>query len=163
MQANTLLSASPSQASYSLAPYTEFWHEDEQPVTLNDLLSQPRRFEEAQQAEDLNFGYTPHDVWLRTQIHNDSPEAQRWIVQFEYPFLDYVTLYTLRLQGSDVQQSGSAVPVEQRALAHRQAAFPLELAPMKPSRCMPMWLPGQQDAQLSPNSPRGFLRPKRSS
>ncbi|RBI68813.1 GGDEF domain-containing protein [Vreelandella sulfidaeris] len=129
VQANTLLSASPSQASYSLAPYTEFWHEDEQPVTLNDLLSQPRRFEQAQQAEDLNFGYTPHDVWLRTQVHNDSPEAQRWIVQFEYPFLDYVTLYTLRLQDSDVQQSGSAVPVDQRTLAHRQAAFPLELAP----------------------------------
>ena len=129
VQANTLLAASPNQASYSLAPYTEFWHADEQPVTLNDLISQPRRFEQAQLAEDLNFGYTPHDVWLRTQVHNDSTEAQRWIVQFEYPFLDYVTLFTLRLQGSDVQQSGSAVPVEQRALAHRQAVFPLELAP----------------------------------
>ncbi|CAM0555605.1 hypothetical protein EHLJMEHL_00763 [Vreelandella titanicae] len=127
-QANTLLSASPSQASYSLAPYNEFWHADEQSVTLNDLLGQPRTFTPTHQAQDLNFGYTRGDVWLRTQVRNDSSEPQRWIVEFEYPFLDYVTLYTLRQQLRDVQQSGSAVPVEQRALAHRQAVFPLELA-----------------------------------
>ena len=127
-QANTLLSASPSQASYSLAPYNEFWHADEQSVTLNDLLAQSRTFTPTHQAQDLNFGYTRGDVWLRTQVRNDSSEPQRWIVEFEYPFLDYVTLYTLRQQLRDVQQSGSAVPVEQRALAHRQAVFPLELA-----------------------------------
>ncbi|MFS8150555.1 diguanylate cyclase [Vreelandella titanicae] len=127
-QANTLLSASPSQASYPLAPYNEFWHADEQSVTLNDLLAQPRTFTPTHQAQDLNFGYTRGDVWLRTQVRNDSSEPQRWMVEFEYPFLDYVTLYTLRQQSSDVQQSGSAVPVEQRALAHRQAAFPLEMA-----------------------------------
>ncbi|MEL7610937.1 diguanylate cyclase [Vreelandella titanicae] len=127
-QANTLLSASPSQASYSLAPYNEFWHADEQSVTLNDLLAQSRTFTPTHQAQDLNFGYTRGDVWLRTQVRNDSSEPQRWMVEFEYPFLDYVTLYTLRQQLRDVQQSGSAVPVEQRALAHRQAVFPLELA-----------------------------------
>lgn len=127
-QANTLLSASPSQASYSLAPYNEFWHADEQSVTINDLLAQPRTFTPTHQDQDLNFGYTRGDVWLRTQVRNDSSESQRWVVEFEYPFLDYVTLYTLRQQLRDVQQSGSAVPVEQRALAHRQAVFPLELA-----------------------------------
>ncbi|MCE7516990.1 MAG: sensor domain-containing diguanylate cyclase [Halomonas sp.] len=127
-QANTLLSASPSQASYSLAPYNEFWHADEQSVTLNDLLAQSRTFTPTHQAQDLNFGYTRGDVWLRTQVRNDSSEPQRWMVEFEYPFLDYVTLYTLRQQLRSVQRSGSAVPVEQRALAHRQAVFPLELA-----------------------------------
>ncbi|WGI26255.1 sensor domain-containing diguanylate cyclase [Halomonas alkaliantarctica] len=127
-QANTLLSASPSQASYSFAPYSEFWLADEQSLTINDLLNQQDKFQQTHQAEDLNFGYTRGDVWLRTKVSNDSQEPQRWMVAFEYPFLDYVTLYTLRQQRLDVQQSGSAVPVEQRALAHRQAVFPLELA-----------------------------------
>lgn len=127
-QANTALSTSPNQASYSLAPYSAFWHADESSVTINDLLSQPRSFTPTHQPQDLNFGYTRGDVWLRTQVSNDSPEPQRWIVEFEYPFLDYVTLYTLRQQLLDMQQSGSAVPVEQRALGHRQAVFPLELA-----------------------------------
>jgi diguanylate cyclase (GGDEF)-like protein len=126
-QANTL-SVSPNQASYSLAPYSAFWHADEKPLTLRQLLSQSPVFQQANQAADLNFGYTKRTVWLRTHVHNNSPHAQRWIVQFEFPFLDHVTLYTLRQQSSDMQRSGSAVPVEQRALAHRQAVFPLELA-----------------------------------
>ncbi|MBR9903093.1 MAG: GGDEF domain-containing protein [Gammaproteobacteria bacterium] len=132
-QANTLLSASPSQASYSLAPYNEFWHADEPSLSINDLLAKPRTFKPTHQAKDLNFGYTRGDVWLRTQVRNDSPDPQSWVVEFEYPFLDYVTLYTFRqqrseVQLSEVQLSGSAVPVEQRALAHRQAVFPLQLA-----------------------------------
>ncbi|WP_286902341.1 sensor domain-containing diguanylate cyclase [Vreelandella sedimenti] len=127
-QASSPLSTSPDQASHSLAPYSGFWHADEPSLTINDILAQSITFTPTHHAEDLNFGYTRGDVWLRTQVHNDSPQPQRWMVEFEYPFLDYVTLYTLRQQLSSVQRSGSAVPVEQRALAHRQAVFPLELA-----------------------------------
>lgn len=126
-QASIPLSASPSQASYSLAPYNEYWHADTPSLTINDLLAQPRPFQPTQDAQDLNFGYTRGEVWLRAQVRNDSPSPQRWIVEFEYPFLDYVTLHILRQQGNDVLRSGSAVPVEQRALSHRQAVFPLEL------------------------------------
>lgn len=125
---NTPLSASPSQASYPLGPHSSYWHAAEEPIAFRDMLSHPPDFQPAHKAQDLNFGYTQGDVWLRTLVHNDSQAAQRWVVQFEYPFLDYVTLYTLRQQVSDVQHSGSAVHIEQRALPHRQAVFPLELA-----------------------------------
>jgi diguanylate cyclase (GGDEF)-like protein len=127
-QATTTLYASPNQSSYSLAPYSEFWHAEDNALTLGELLSRAPAFEPTHNATDLNFGYTQDDVWLRTQIHNNSAQAQRWIVQFEYPFLDHVNLYTLRQHAINVQQSGSAVPVDLRALAHRQAIFPLELA-----------------------------------
>lgn len=127
-QANTILLASPNQESYPLASNSVFWHASEQNVTLNELLVQPPVFEPSSHAEDLNLGYTQHDVWLRTQVRNDSSEAQRWMVQFEYPFLDHVTLYTLRQTSIEAQQSGSALPVDQRALAHRQAVFPIEMA-----------------------------------
>ncbi|MEL7965023.1 diguanylate cyclase [Vreelandella neptunia] len=120
--------ASPNQESYPLASNSVFWHASGQNVTLNELLVQPPVFEPSSHAEDLNLGYTQHDVWLRTQVRNDSSEAQRWMVQFEYPFLDHVTLYTLRQTSIEAQQSGSALPVDQRALAHRQAVFPIEMA-----------------------------------
>ena len=127
-QANTILLASPNQESYPLASNSVFWHASGQNVTLNELLVQPPVFEPSSHAEDLNLGYTQHDVWLRTQVRNDSSEAQRWMVQFEYPFLDHVTLYTLRQTSIEAQQSGSALTVDQRALAHRQAVFPIEMA-----------------------------------
>ena len=128
VQANTLLSVSPNQASYSLAPYSEFWHANDEAISLEHLLSDPPEFEQSYRSEDLNFGYTQGDIWLKTELRNSSPEIQRWLVQFEYPFLDYVTLHTLRQQGIITQRSGGAVPVEQRVLAHRQVVFPLELA-----------------------------------
>jgi diguanylate cyclase (GGDEF)-like protein len=127
-QANAFLSLSPHQASYSLSANSEYWHATNKAITLEKLLADPPEFEQAHHAEDLNFGYTQSDVWLKTELHNGASAPQRWLVQFEYPFLDYVTLYTLRQQGIVAQRSGSAVPVEQRALAHRQAVFPLELA-----------------------------------
>lgn len=128
-QASMPLTASPNQSSYSLVPYSEFWCADDPPQTLHQMLSEPRDFEPSRHSDNLNFGYTQQDVWLRTQVHNDSPGPQRWIIQFEYPFLDNVTLYTLREQFTGVQRSGSAVPVGQRVLAHRQAVFPLSLDP----------------------------------
>ncbi|EHK62345.1 diguanylate cyclase [Halomonas sp. GFAJ-1] len=105
---------------------TSYWH-DTQGLSLPALLALNPAFEEVQTKRDLNFGYTQSDIWLRTQLHNDSDEAASWLVQFEYPFLDHVTLYTLRGQLSEAQHSGSALPVSTRALEHRQAVFPLTL------------------------------------
>ena len=125
--ADTLQLSPPFQAHYALGPTTSYWH-DAQELSLPALLALNPTFENAQHNRALNFGYTQRDTWLRTYIHNDSAEATSWMVRFEYPFLDHVTLYTLRGQHSEAQQSGSALPVPMRALAHRQAVFPLTLA-----------------------------------
>lgn len=95
---------------------------------LRDVLAQAPKFQPVESASELHFGYTQSNTWLATRLHNASPRPATWMVKFEYPFLDHVTLYTLREQFSDVQRSGSAVPIAERALAHRQAVFPLSLA-----------------------------------
>lgn len=125
--ADTLRLSPPFQAHYALGTTTSYWH-DAQELSLPALLALNPTFEDAQHNRALNFGYTQRDTWLRTHIRNESAEATSWMVRFEYPFLDHVTLYTLRGQHSEVQQSGSALPVFMRELAHRQAVFPLTLA-----------------------------------
>ncbi|UXZ53372.1 diguanylate cyclase [Halomonas sp. 7T] len=125
--ADTLQLSPPFQAHYALGPTTSYWH-DAQGLRLPALLALDPTFENSEHNRALNFGYTQRDTWLRTHIHNDSAEATSWMVRFEYPFLDHVMLYTLRGQHSEAQQSGSALPVPMRALAHRQAVFPLTLA-----------------------------------
>ncbi|KPQ28661.1 diguanylate cyclase (GGDEF) domain-containing protein [Halomonas sp. HL-93] len=122
------LSTSHDQSRYSLTSHTQLWHSDES-LTLNELLERDPPFTRATHKSDLNFGYTPNDIWLRTQIENPTAHSQHWIVEFEYPFLDRVTLNVLREHFSESMISGSAVPREQRALAHRQPVFPLNLAP----------------------------------
>ncbi|WP_244511348.1 diguanylate cyclase [Vreelandella arcis] len=123
-----MLSTSSEQSGYSLTRHTQFWHSDE-PLTLDELREREPPFTQAHHKSDLNFGYTPNEVWLRTQIKNPTVQSQDWIVEFEYPFLDRVTLHVLREHFSEQKISGSAVPKEDRELAHRQAVFPLTLAP----------------------------------
>lgn len=122
------LTTSVDQSRYSLTDHTQFWQSDA-PLTLDELLERDPSFTQAQHKSDLNFGYTPDEVWLRTQVENPTAHTQRWIVEFEYPFLDRVTLHVMREHYNEQKISGSAVPIEQRELAHRQAVFPLNLAP----------------------------------
>ncbi|MGO2006969.1 diguanylate cyclase [Vreelandella alkaliphila] len=120
------LAASPEQARYDLNEVSGYWSTLES-LNLRDVLALSPAFKPVHHASDLHFGYTQSDVWLTTQIHNASPLPATWMVKFEYPFLDHVTLYTLREHASDVQYSGIAVPVDERSIAHRQAVFPLML------------------------------------
>ncbi|SDL96583.1 diguanylate cyclase (GGDEF) domain-containing protein [Franzmannia pantelleriensis] len=123
------LALSSEQERYSLDPYTAYVADPHRTLTLEALLSDPIVFTPAQQRSDLHLGYTPAPMWLRAELRNASDLPQQWIVQFEYPFLDYVRLHVVRDQDTQVLESGSAVPVSQRALPHRQAVFPLPLAP----------------------------------
>ena len=120
------LVASPEQARYDLNEVSGYWSTLES-LNLRDVLALSPSFKPVHHASDLHFGYTQSDVWLTTQIHNASPLPATWMVKFEYPFLDHVTLYTLREHASNVQYSGIAVPVDERSIAHRQAVFPLML------------------------------------
>lgn len=126
--ASTLWLTPPVQERYVLSDITSYWH-DMQGLSLPEVLVLNPPFTEAKNSRDLNFGYTQSDIWLRTHLRNETAAASSWVIKFEYPFLDYVTLYTLWEESSTAQLSGSAVPVAARALAHRQAVFPLTLAP----------------------------------
>ncbi|WP_083001551.1 diguanylate cyclase [Halomonas sp. GT] len=125
--AATTIAVSSEQAHYDLNEVSGYWHTSES-LNLSDILALSPSFKPAHHASDLHFGYTQSDVWLKTQIYNASPFPTTWMVKFEYPFLDHVTLYTLREHASEVQHSGSAVPIDERSIAHRQAVFPLMLA-----------------------------------
>ncbi|RUR33316.1 GGDEF domain-containing protein [Vreelandella andesensis] len=125
--AATTIAVSSEQPRYDLNEVSSYWHTSES-LNLRDVLALSPSFQPVRHASDLHFGYTQSDTWLKTHIHNASASPTRWMVKFEYPFLDYVTLYTLRENASGVQHSGSAVPIDERSIAHRQAVFPLTLA-----------------------------------
>ncbi|CAH1041831.1 diguanylate cyclase [Halomonas sp. TD01] len=125
--AATTIVVSSEQTRYDLNEVSGYWHTSKS-LNLRDILALSPSFQPVHHASDLHFGYTQSDVWLKTRIHNESPLPTTWMVKFEYPFLDHVTLHTLRQYSSDVQHSGSAVPIDERSIAHRQAVFPLMLA-----------------------------------
>ena len=76
--------------------------------------------------EDLSYGYRQGAIWLLLKV---TPEQSgRWWWLFTYPSLDQLTLYLEDSHGVRQLQSGDMVTLQQRALVHRQAVFPLDLA-----------------------------------
>lgn len=76
--------------------------------------------------EDLSYGYRSGAIWLYLQVK--STERARWWWLFTYPSLDHLTLYIENSQGIRQFESGDMAPLASRALVHRQAVFPLDLA-----------------------------------
>ncbi|WP_236645340.1 diguanylate cyclase [Aidingimonas lacisalsi] len=118
-----------NQHRFVLDPHTTLIHDVNDAFAPNDLLTESMEVQPVMKRAELHLGYSRHPVWLRSQVRNDSETSQRWLVRFEFPFLDRVTLHTVRNGNTTTQHSGSIIPVEQRALPHRQPVFPLELAP----------------------------------
>lgn len=76
--------------------------------------------------EDLSYGYRSGAMWLYLQVK--ATERARWWWLFTYPSLDRLTLYIESSQGIRQLESGDMVALASRALVHRQAVFPLDLA-----------------------------------
>lgn len=122
------LQPSVATPDYVLDTYTAYYHDTSGELTLADIRQNGSAFTAVRRSDDLNFGYTTAPTWLRTELTNTTGRTQQWMVLFEFPFLDHVTLYRVGKTASQQFESGSAMPVETRALGRRQAAFPLTLA-----------------------------------
>lgn len=87
---------------------------------LSDKFTLPDR-------DDLNYGYQTGHVWLKLKVA--SLENTRWWWHFHYASLDWLTLYIEDSQGIRTLKAGDMVPRAEKALVHRKAIFPLDLAP----------------------------------
>jgi len=74
------------------------------------------------------MGYTSDTLWTRTVIRNSSTEPATWLLRYETAYLDLVTVYIQRASGIERLQSGTYVPVQERALPYRQPVFPINFA-----------------------------------
>ncbi|MDN6180040.1 MAG: sensor domain-containing diguanylate cyclase [Halomonas subglaciescola] len=116
------------EPGYQLDSHTAYYHDSGGTLTLADIRQKTAAFTAVSAPEDLNFGYTASPTWLRTELANATGRTQRWMVVFAFPLIDRVTLYRVGKTASQRLESGSAMPVETRALGRRQMAFPLTLA-----------------------------------
>jgi DNA-binding SARP family transcriptional activator len=77
----------------------------------------------------LHFGVTSDAVWLRFRLRN-ATAAARWVLLVDNPRLERVELFVRPPDGPPLRMiSGDGVPFPQRAIAGREVAFPLGIAP----------------------------------
>ncbi|GAB3445755.1 sensor histidine kinase [Insolitispirillum peregrinum] len=74
-------------------------------------------------------GYRTSHIWLRFTVQSESRQPD-WILAMGLPFLNYVTLYVPRGDGTfQVSRQGEMIPVEQRDLRVRGPGFRIHLEP----------------------------------
>ena len=97
---------------------------DARRITAGELDNQFKQHH----AETLNFGVTRSVIWLKFSLQNEAPQRiPAWILSFDYPLFDYVTLYIQKGNNWQTQQSGDMLPFSARPMKYRHFAFTLDL------------------------------------
>jgi signal transduction histidine kinase len=75
-----------------------------------------------------NFGITKSVYWARFSIGNDLKEKTLWLLELDFPHMDYLDFYLPRTGGGfDLMQAGDMRPMSIRNYRHRNPVFPVYL------------------------------------
>jgi len=120
----------------SLGRYTHYLIDPHARWNLGDALEQTRqgRFQ-PMPGEALNLGYTDDALWLRFELDGAGDQMGDWLLEFDYPLLDRIDVWTSSDGGPWRHQIvGDSLPFAARPLAYRTLVVPLQLAPATTTR-----------------------------
>lgn len=111
------------RSSYEVAQL-EYWQDLSGTAELEQVLKAAPQFRPL--TSSYNIGLTEGTYWFRWQVANDSGLDGRWLLEIQYPLLDWVSLYQLSDDGTlEIQQAGDHLPMAQRARKYRNPLFQL--------------------------------------
>jgi hypothetical protein len=115
--------------SYSLGPYLEILEDKSGTLKINDVTKPEieKQFR-AGKREVPSFGITDKVYWVRFTLENRRPDTRQWLLELDFPQMDYVDLYLPRGDGSyEIKKSGDMRPFGIREISHRNPVFPVNL------------------------------------
>ena len=89
---------------------------------------QAANFVSIHQRNDLSLGYSSDAVWLRLTVRAPAEHGGDWRIEFGYPPLDRVELFSFGADGLHYQVAGDTLPLQRRSLAHHAPLFAVTLA-----------------------------------
>ena len=96
-------------------------------LSVNDVLKDYTS-NQTRRASSLSLGFDDAAHWFIASAEN-STTTTKWILEFEYPLLDFIDIYTVRSDGS-VEQTriGDRFPFSERYFPSRFLHLPLDVA-----------------------------------
>jgi signal transduction histidine kinase len=128
------------QQKYPLGLYMELLEDPSGNLTI-DQVSSPALDSQfvPSQAHTPNKGFTESAYWVRVKLRNETRQTDDWLLEIDFPNMQYVDLYTPLPDGKgyQVKQSGSFRPISTRDILHHQIVFDV-----------PIPTPGEKTAYL---------------
>ena len=118
------------QGEYPLGLHLSILEDPSGSLTIQDVTSPAyaSRFIPSQEAVP-NFGYTESTFWLRLRLKNLSSQTAHWLLETEFPNLNYVDLYLPGENGAfTVRESGALRSSSLRQYPYHHIIFELPLA-----------------------------------
>ena len=109
-----------------LTPYTEHYIPEDADLAVEDIISRARNFKPFPELSP-NFGLGVEEIWLKVTLKAPA-NSSKYILDFPYAPLDYVTVYLERNQMIQrVVQSGDRVPFSERSIPYRTTNVEISL------------------------------------
>jgi signal transduction histidine kinase/PAS domain-containing protein len=116
------------QGKYPLGLYMELLEDPSGKLTIEDISSPAfnSRFIPSHVATP-NFGFTESAYWMRLHLQNQTLHSDHWMLEINYPQMQFVDLYSLLPSGEGftVKQSGVLRPPKTRDVRHPHIIFSL--------------------------------------
>jgi len=116
-----------SQQVYSLAGHFDYFLDNNQNRTIEDISSDSMRTKfRFVGIESPHFGHVYDVLWLRFKIQDSSISRQEWMIENEYAIVEKVSLFFKDEYGNwRVENTGSLVPFKSRVYPHRKLILPI--------------------------------------
>ncbi|SDS93901.1 diguanylate cyclase [Pseudomonas oryzae] len=98
-------------------------------LDVAQLAERAADFVPSRRRNDLSLGYSSDAVWLRLALRAPAEREGDWRIEFGYPPLDLVELFSVGSDGVQRQVAGDTLPLGQRSLMHHAPLFAVSLAP----------------------------------
>lgn len=116
--------------AYPLGHHLAYLEDKTGNLTLEDVRSEAYDGHfTASTSKSLNFGFTKSTYWFRLDIHNQDSPVSYWLLENQYPLLDYVDAYLIHPGSLPVEKrSGDRLPFSQREVKHQHVMFGVPLS-----------------------------------
>jgi signal transduction histidine kinase/PAS domain-containing protein len=118
------------QGEYPLGRHMDIFEDPSGELTFEEVSSPEYAASFIPSTQDIpNYAYTTSVYWLRLRLRNEATLTEQWLLEVNYPNLNYVDLY-LPVEGGgySVKESGALRPFDTRDFPHYHVVFKLPLA-----------------------------------
>ena len=110
----------------SLRPNLSYLVDSSGLAGIEDIASRPEKFMSIPNHRgDPSFGFSRDAYWFMFRVKNNSSVPVEWILDLNYPLIDFVELYVPDNGTYRAMETGDLRPFDQREIPHRTFAFSL--------------------------------------
>ena len=78
--------------------------------TFEEIKALPDSMYDSLKEDSVNIGYSDSSFWFKLKVINKSSGKKTWLIESQYPILDYISIYTPSESGYNVIHAGDRLP-----------------------------------------------------